>query len=65
LSFDILFKLLGVLVGAYAFLAALKGEVFARSGPWGRIVSRAREPAYFWSVILVYAVLALALLTVF
>ena len=60
-----MFKALGILVGAYALYAAVKGEVYAKSGPWGRTVSRERSPEYFWTVIAVYAGLGLALTTVF
>ena len=30
-----MFEALGVLVGAYALYAAVQGEVYAKSGPWG------------------------------
>ncbi|HTO59179.1 MAG TPA: hypothetical protein VMJ74_15370 [Pseudomonadales bacterium] len=60
-----MFKLLGVLVAAYAAYGAWSGEVYARSGPGGRKVSRDDSPRYFWTVIAIYAVLAVALLTVF
>ncbi|HRF83183.1 MAG: hypothetical protein J0L89_08735 [Xanthomonadales bacterium] len=60
-----MFKALGILVGLYALYAALTGEVLAKSGPWGRTVSRADSPRYFWVVVAIYAALALALLTVF
>jgi hypothetical protein len=60
-----MFRLLGALVALYTAYAALRGEVFAKSGPSGRIVSRAGSPKYFWAVIGVYALLGLALLTVF
>lgn len=60
-----MFKALGVLVGAYALYAAVKGEVYAKSGPWGRTVSREDSPEYFWVVVAIYAGLGLALMTVF
>ena len=60
-----MFKALGVLVGLYMLHAALTGKVFAKSGPWGKTVSRVDSPRYFWAVIAVYAALALALLMVF
>ena len=60
-----MFKALGLLVGAYAPYAAVKGEVYAKSGPWGRTVSRESSPEYFWAVIAIYAGLGLALLTIF
>lgn len=59
-----LFKLLGVLVIAYAAYAAWRGEVFAKSGPWGRRIARADSPRHFRAVIAVYGLLGLALLTV-
>jgi hypothetical protein len=60
-----MFKLLGTLVGLYTFYAALKGQVFARAGAWGRTISRADSPEYFWVVIAIYAGLSAALLMVF
>jgi hypothetical protein len=60
-----MFEALGVLVGAYALYAAVKGEVYAKSGPWGRTVSREDSPEYFWVVVLIYAGLGVALLTIF
>ena len=58
-------KLPGVLVGLYAAYAVVKGEVHAKSGVWGRSISRAQSPEYFWIVIVAYFGLAIALLTVF
>ena len=60
-----MFKALGVLVVAYALYAAVKGEVYAKSGPWGRTVSREDSPEYFWVVVAIYAGLGVALLTIF
>lgn len=60
-----MFKLLGVLVGLYVVLAVSRGEVFAKSGIWGKTVSREESPTYFWAVVAVYSLLALALVTVF
>ncbi len=59
------FELLGVLVAGYVLHAVLSGEVFAKSGVWGRTVSRADSPTYYWAVVSVYAGLSLALLTIF
>ncbi len=60
-----MFKPLGILVAAYVLYAAWRGEVFARSGIWGKMVAREESPRYFWGVIGCYALLAIALLTVF
>ena len=59
-----MFKALGVLVGAYGLYAAVKGEVYAKSGPWGRTVSREDSPEYFWVIVAIYAGLGLALVTI-
>lgn len=60
-----LFKLLGVLVLAYTLYSAWRGEVFAKSGAWGRTIVRGDSPRYFWGVIAIYCLLGLALLTIF
>jgi hypothetical protein len=60
-----MFKILGVLVGLYTLYAAINGKVYARSGAWGRTVSRVDSPEYFWVVIAIYAGLSIALITVF
>lgn len=59
------FKLLGVLVLAYALYAAVAGEVLAKDGWRGRCVRRADSAGYFWTVVIIYAGLGVALLTVF
>ena len=61
----ILFKVLGAVVALYAIYAVVIGEVYAKSGPGGRRVSRKTAPQYFWVVIVIYAGLAIALITVF
>ncbi|MGB7930687.1 MAG: hypothetical protein WCH04_00425 [Gammaproteobacteria bacterium] len=60
-----MFKLLGILVGLYTLYAAINGEVYAKSGAWGRTVLRVKSPEYFWVVIAIYAGLSIALITVF
>ena len=59
------FKLLGILVGLYTVYAVSKGEVFAKSGVWGRTILREDTPGHFWTVIVFYGGLAVALVTVF
>lgn len=60
-----MFKLLGAVVGSYTLVAALKGVVYAKSGAWGRTISRHESPERFWIVIAIYGTLSVALLTVF
>ena len=55
------FVLLGIALALYTCLAAVRGEVIARSGPGMRRVRRDETAAYFWAVIAIYAALALAL----
>ncbi len=60
-----IFKLLGVLLAGYTAWSAWRGQVYARSGAWGRSIRHDTEPVYFKVVIAIYALLALALMTVF
>ncbi len=60
-----MFKALGLVVAVYTAWAAMHGEVFAKHRAWGRTVRREETPKYFWAVIAVYALLALALAFVF
>jgi hypothetical protein len=60
-----MFKLLGALVGLYTLFAVLKGMVHAKSGVWGRTISRQESPEHFWVVIAIYGALSVALLTIF
>jgi hypothetical protein len=60
-----MFKLLGVLVLAYAGYAVAAGEVYAKAGWAGRVVARTNCAADFWTIVTIYACLGVALLTVF
>jgi hypothetical protein len=60
-----LFRLLGVLLAAYLIQALHSGHVYARSGLFGRDLSRDAEPCGYWSAVVAYALLAAALLFVF
>ena len=62
---DSLFKGLGVLLAIYTIYAICAGEVFAKSAAWGKTISRTDSPRYFWVVIAIYALLSLALMTIF
>jgi hypothetical protein len=60
-----LFKILGVLVALYALYGALSGQVYAKSGVWGKTIMRKESPVDFWMTIAIYTGLAIALETVF
>lgn len=60
-----MFKLIGALLVLYTLFAAINGEVYAKSGVWGRTIRKVDEPTYFWIVIGIYAALSIALFLVF
>ncbi len=60
-----LFDVLGVCLGVYTVHAAVTGSVYARHRAWGRTVLRNDESAYFWCIIVIYAILSIALVTYF
>lgn len=60
-----MFKILGILLALYTLYAVLKGEVLAKSGAWGRTVSRVASPEYFWLVVTIYFALSGALIALF
>lgn len=60
-----LFKLLGVLVAGYVVFALARGEIYAKSGIWGRTYRRDDDATKFWTTVVVYSLLAIALVVVF
>ena len=60
-----LFRILGVALASYTAVALLRGQVYARSGPWGRDFGRHADPWGYWSAIVCYVVLSAALLFIF
>jgi hypothetical protein len=58
-----MFKLLGTLLALYTTYAAIEGRVLAKAGIRMRTVLRTETPRYFWSVIVIYGALSLALMT--
>jgi hypothetical protein len=60
-----MFKILGIVLGFYTLYALIQGEVYTKSGAWGRTVSRVGSPEYFWLVITIYFALSGALITLF
>lgn len=62
---SIFFTGLAILLAIYVAHAVVTGNVIAKSGPGARRILREETPRYFWSVIVIYAALAIALATVF
>ncbi len=62
---DGLFKLLGILLACYVALSLERGVVYAKSGPWGRHFHRDEDKYGYWSAIVCYVLLSLALIFIF
>jgi len=60
-----LFKILGVLLACYVVHALTTGAVYARSGAWGRAFRRDEHAWSYWSAIIAYVLLSLALVFAF
>lgn len=57
-----MFHLLAALLALYVARCLATGEVFAKSGPWGRTFRREDQSFEYWSSIVVYTGIVLALL---
>ena len=57
-----MFELLGVVVGAYVGYGLVTGEIYGKSGPWGRTYRRDEDTRGYWSTVIAYSLLTLALL---
>lgn len=57
-----MFRLGGLLLAGYIARCLVRGEVFAKSGVWGKACHRGEQPFEYWSTMAVYTCLTLALL---
>lgn len=55
-----LFKGIGILVFIYTVYCLFTGEVYAKDGASGRTVIKADEPGYFWTIMVIYLGLSIA-----
>ena len=60
-----MFKALGALLVIYLLHCLYRGDVFVKAGAWGRRIYRSEAPKAYWLNMALYALLALALFTVF
>lgn len=60
-----LFTFLGTLLITYVIYAVAKGEVYAKSGAWGKRIYLEESPREFWTVIVIYSSLSVFLLMFF
>ncbi|HEY5566048.1 MAG TPA: hypothetical protein VIM81_02220 [Gammaproteobacteria bacterium] len=62
---DVLFKVLGLLVGCYVAYGLMSGAIYAKYRAWGRTFRREQDARGYWSAIGAYVVLTGMLLFVF
>ncbi len=60
-----LFDVLGILLAIYVCYAGLTGRVLAKAGPGAQSIARTDRPVYFWTVMVIYLGLAVALILLF
>ena len=60
-----MFKAVGTIVVLYLVYCLASGSVIAKAGPGGRRINRATSARHYWITMAVYALLAIALFTVF
>jgi hypothetical protein len=60
-----MFVILGLLVALYVVQAMVTGEVYAKHRWWGRTIVRDEEPGEYWTTLVIYLGLAIAMMTVF
>jgi hypothetical protein len=60
-----LFRILGLILALYVVRSYVLGQVYARSGAWGREFARSTDPWGYWSAICSYSLLSLGLLFLF
>lgn len=60
-----IFKAFGLVFLVYAIWASVTGVVWAKGGTRSRRIVREESPVYFWVIIVIYAGMSAALMTVF
>lgn len=60
-----MFKMIGVALALYVGYALISGRVYAKAGIAARHVGCDESPGYYWVVLIIYAGLSVALITVF
>ena len=60
-----MFQFLGTIVAIYTAYAVIRGEVFAKAGAWGKTIYRDESEREFWVTIVIYGILAAALIFYF
>jgi hypothetical protein len=62
---EVIFKGLGVVLALYVAYALSVGKVYAKRGPWGVTWARSENPFWYWSTVVIYAILSAALAFLF
>ena len=62
---EMIFKALSVIVALYVAYALSVGKVYAKRGLRGVTCARSENPLWYWSTVVIYAILSAALAFVF
>lgn len=60
-----IFDALGATLGLYCAYCLLAGRVYAKRGPGGESIARDVSPVRYWTIVVIYVALAVALVAVF
>ena len=60
-----LFDILGILLACYVSYSLFTRSVYAKPGPWGRTLRRDEDAFAYWSAIVSYVLLSIALVFIF
>lgn len=60
-----MFKILGAALLCYVAISFATGEVYARDRAWGRTYRREENPWNYWSALVIYSLLAMAMFFLF
>ena len=60
-----MFRILALPLAGYVLFAVVQGKVVVKQGLGAETVSRCEQPVYFWVCCGIYAVLAIAMATIF
>lgn len=62
---ETMFKILGLLLFCYVIYGLVTGDIYGRSGVWGKTYRRENNALGYWSAISAYILLTLALIFFF
>jgi amino acid permease len=60
-----MFKILGVLLFFYVAISFATGNIYAKDRAWGRTYRRDENPWNYWSTLVIYSLLSIAMFFLF